>query len=96
MNAPANGEPEPLTAETGNHDGEINLSWATVRGARSYVVEHCLDGAADAVWTHAGVTPRPSLYIEGLSSGTRYRFRVAAITLGGQSPWSNHAVKTAP
>ena len=99
VNAPASGEPEPpetVTAETGKHDGEINLSWATVRGARSYVVEHCIDGAADAAWTHAGVTPRPSLYVEGLRSGARYRFRVATVTLRGQSPWSNHAVKTAP
>jgi hypothetical protein len=99
VNAPAPGEaapPETLTAEAGNHDGEVSLSWATVRGARAYVVEHCLDGAADAAWTHAGVTPRPLMYVEGLHSGARYRFRVAVITLRGQSPWSNHAVKTAP
>lgn len=98
-NVPAGGEltgPETLTADPGYHDGVIKLGWGTVRGARSYVVEYCLDGAADAVWTHAGVTPRPSMYVEGLTSGARYRFRVAAVTLRGQTPWSNHAVKTAP
>lgn len=98
-NAPASGElmgPETLTAEVGHHDGIVNLGWATVRGARAYVVEYCLEGAADAAWTHAGVTPRPLMNVEGLTSGARYRFRVAAVTLRGQTPWSNHAVKTAP
>ncbi|MBV8855908.1 MAG: fibronectin type III domain-containing protein, partial [Acidobacteria bacterium] len=47
-------------------------------------------------WTHAGVTPRSSYIVEGLDSGKRYYFRVAAVTLNGQSPWSNHAVKVAP
>jgi hypothetical protein len=87
--------PETLTATTGNHDGEIELSWDTVRGARSYVVERATDPHAGP-WTQAGVAPRSSLILEGLDSGTRYYFRVAAITLNGQSPWSNHAVKVAP
>ncbi|HYY93693.1 MAG TPA: hypothetical protein VE713_04180 [Pyrinomonadaceae bacterium] len=31
--------PPALTATVGDHDREIDLSWNTVRGARSYVVE---------------------------------------------------------
>jgi len=92
-NAPT--APETLTATTGNHEGEVELSWDTVRGARSYVVERSTDPQA-ASWTQAGVSPRSSLIVEGLESGKRYYFRVAAITLNGQSPWSNHAVKVAP
>lgn len=88
--------PDTLTAEMGYQEGQVELAWKSVRGARSYVVEHCLDGQADAGWTHAGVTPRPAMYVEGLTSGTRYRFRVAAVSLNGQSPWSNHIVRTAP
>lgn len=88
--------PETLTATTGNHEGEIELSWDAVRGARSYVVERTTDPQAAAGWTQAGVSPRSSLIVEGLDSGTRYYFRVAAVTLNGQSPWSNHAVKVAP
>lgn len=87
--------PETLTATTGNHEGEIELSWDTVRGARSYVVERATDPQAGP-WTQAGVSPRSSLIIEGLDSGKRYYFRVAAVTLNGQSPWSNQAVKVAP
>jgi hypothetical protein len=87
--------PETLATTTGNHDGEVELSWDTVRGARSYVIERTTDPQAGP-WTHAGVTPRSSLIVEGLESGKRYYFRVAAVTLNGQSPWSNHAVKVAP
>jgi hypothetical protein len=87
--------PETLTATTGNHEGEIELTWDTVRGARSYVVERANDPQAGP-WTQAGVSPRSSLILEGLDSGKRYYFRVAAITLNGQSPWSNHALKVAP
>ncbi|MFL6334049.1 MAG: fibronectin type III domain-containing protein [Pyrinomonadaceae bacterium] len=87
--------PETLSATTGNHEGEIELSWDTVRGARSYVVERTTDPQTGP-WTQAGVSPRSSLIIEGLESGKRYYFRVAAVTLNGQSPWSNHAVKVAP
>ena len=88
--------PETLTATTGNHEGEIELSWDAVRAARSYVVERTTDPQAATAWTQAGVSPRSSLIVEGLDSGTRYYFRVAAVTLNGQSPWSNHAVKVAP
>ena len=87
--------PETLTATTGNHEGEVELSWDTVRAARSYVVERSTDPQA-ASWTQAGVSPRSSLIVEGLESGKRYYFRVAAVTLNGQSAWSNHAVKVAP
>ena len=88
--------PETLTATTGNQEGEVELSWDAVRGARSYVVERTTNPQEASSWTQAGVSPRSSLIVEGLDSGTRYYFRVASITLNGQSPWSNQAVKVAP
>jgi hypothetical protein len=88
--------PETLTATTGDREREVELAWDTVRGARSYVVERATDPQAADSWTQAGVSPRSSLVVEGLESGKRYYFRVAAVTLNGQSPWSNHAVKVAP
>jgi len=96
---PASGEPEApdsLTATAGDHDGEIDLSWESVRGARSYAVERRPDTPADSPWTHAAVSTRSSTTIEGLTSGTRYWFRVAAVGAAGQSPWSNPAMKIAP
>jgi hypothetical protein len=88
--------PPSLTATAGDHDGEIDLSWDTVRGARSYVVERSPDPPADTTWAHAAVSIRSSITIQGLTTGTRYWFRVAAITTNGQTAWSNPAVKVAP
>jgi hypothetical protein len=97
--APASGGPDApasLTATAGDHDGEIELSWDAVRGARSYVVERSPDPPAESTWTHAAVSTRSSATIEGLTSGTRYWFRVAAVVPAGPSPWSNLAAKIAP
>lgn len=88
--------PPSLTATAGDHDGEIELSWDAVRGARSYVVERSPDPPTDTSWSHAAVAPRSSITIHGLASGTRYWFRVAAISTNGQTAWSNPAVKVAP
>lgn len=94
--APADSAPPALSATAGDHDGEIDLAWDTVRGARSYVVERSPDPPTDASWTHAAVSTRSRLTVEGLDSGTRYWFRVAAVTANEQGPWSNPAFKVAP
>lgn len=96
LSAAAPAAPPSLTAAAGNHDGAIELSWDTVRGARSYVVERSPDPPAESTWTHAAVATRSRITLEGLTSGTRYWFRVAALTTNGQSPWSNPAMKIAP
>jgi hypothetical protein len=88
--------PPALTATVGDHDGEINLSWETVRGARSYTIERSPDPPTESTWVHAGLSTRSKTTIEGLTSGTRYWFRVAALTNNGQTPWSNPAMKIAP
>lgn len=88
--------PPALTATAGDHEGEIDLSWDTVRGARSYVVERSPDPPTESSWTHAAVSTRSQTTIEHLTSGTRYWFRVAAVTATGQSGWSNPAMKIAP
>ena len=88
--------PPSLTATAGDHDGEIDLSWDTVRGARSYVVQRSPDPPSEPTWVHSGVSTRSRTTVEGLNSGTRYWFRVAAITSSGQSAWSNPAMKIAP
>ena len=88
--------PPALTATFGDHDGEIDLTWDTVRGARSYVVERSPDPPTESAWTHAAVSTRSHTTIEDLTSGTHYWFRVAALTANGQGPWSNPAMKIAP
>jgi hypothetical protein len=88
--------PQNLSASAGDRDGEIDLSWDKVNKARSYVVERSPDPPTNTSWQHAGVAPRSQTTIEGLTSGTKYWFRVAAVGPNGQSPWSNLAAKIAP
>lgn len=87
------GVPQALSANAGEHEGEISLSWKAVPNARSYAIEASNDPAAAASWTHVGIATSASKLIGNLTSGKRYWFRVAAVSAGGQSGWSEHATK---
>jgi hypothetical protein len=88
--------PAALTPTAGDHDGEIDLSWDTVRQAKSYVIEVSPDPPTATSWKHSAVSTRSRVTITDLVPGTRYWFRVAAISTGGQSGWSDPAMKIAP
>jgi len=90
------GVPQALSANPGEHEGEINLFWKAVPNARSYTIEASLDPAAAGSWTHVGIATSASKMIANLTSGKRYWFRVAAVSAGGQSGWSEHATKVVP
>jgi hypothetical protein len=88
--------PQALTANAGEHDGEMNLAWKAVPNARSYTIEASVDPAAAGSWTHVGIATSASKLITNLTSGKRYWFRVSAVSAGGQSGWSEHATKVVP
>ena len=88
--------PQALSANAGEHEGEISLIWKAVQNARSYVIEASLDPAGANTWTHVGIAASGSKLITNLTSGKRYWFRVAAVSAGGQSGWSEHATKVVP
>ena len=88
--------PSAQVATIGDRDGELDLSWDTVPGARSYVIQQSPDPPGATTWTHAGTSTKSSTTITGLTPGTRYWFRVAAIGASGQSGWSDPATKIAP
>ena len=88
--------PQALTANVGEHDGEIYLSWKTVPNARSYAIEATQDPATASSWIHIGIATSASRVIQNLTSGKRYWFRVAAVGAIGQSGWSEHATKVVP
>lgn len=90
------GVPQAVSANAGEHEGEINLFWKAVPNARSYAIEASNDPAAAASWTHIGIATSASKLIANLTSGKRYWFRVAAVSAGGQSGWSEHATKVVP
>jgi hypothetical protein len=88
--------PQALSANAGEHEGEINLVWKAVPNARSYTIESSVDPAVATSWTHAGIATSASKVITNLTTGKRYWFRVAAVSAGGQSGWSEHATKVVP
>jgi hypothetical protein len=89
-------QPQGLEPTAGDHDGEIDLRWDTVSGARSYVIERSVDPGAATSWSYCGVSTKSSFTAKGLTSGSRFWFRVAAINSNGQSGWSDPATKMAP
>jgi fibronectin type III domain protein len=89
------GAPGNLSGSQSDHEGEIDLHWDTVKGA-SYEIQRSADPATATSWQHAAVSVKSSVTISGLVSGTRYWFRVAAVTSAGQSGWSDPATKIAP
>jgi hypothetical protein len=88
--------PASLSTSAGDRDGEMDLRWDKVERARSYVIEFSPDPPTPTSWTHAAVSTKSQFTVGGLTSGTRYWFRVAAVGPLGQSPWSEPATKTAP
>ncbi len=76
----------------------IDLSWTNTSGlTRSYELERREVGAPD--WTLLALTP-PGIATSHTDTtvgvGITYEFRVRAVGLGGNSPWSNLARVTAP
>lgn len=88
--------PPALSATRGDREGDIDCSWDTVAGARSYVIEISPDPPTATSWAHAGVSTKSRSTISNLTPGTRYWFRVAAVGTAGQSGWSDPAMCIAP
>ncbi len=88
--------PSALDTTIGDREGELDASWDTVAGAKSYVIETSEDPPQPAAWKHAGVSTKSRFTIKGLPSGKRCWIRVAAINSAGQSGWSDPATKIAP
>lgn len=88
--------PGDLSTTEGDHEGEVDLHWNKIKGAKSYEIQRSPDPPTSTSWQHAAVSAKSSATISGLTSGTRYWFRVAAITSAGQSGWSDPATKIAP
>lgn len=93
-NLPAPGD---VSATGGDMEGEIDLNWQPVRGAKSYVVVKSATGNVGnpSEWTSATTSTKSKATIGGFTSGTRAWFRVAAVGSAGQGPWSDPATAIA-
>ena len=87
---------ENLAVSVGDDAGELDAQWDRVRGAKTYRIETSPDPITPTSWTLADIVTRSKATLSGLTSGTKYWVRVAAIGAAGQGPWSDPATKIAP
>ena len=88
--------PANISLTEGDHEAELDMSWNSVKRARSYVIQHSADPPTDTSWTQIQVVTASSTTISGLTRGAKHWFRVAAVGSSGQSGWSDPAMKIAP
>jgi hypothetical protein len=88
--------PSGLTATAGDKEGEIDISWDPVNGAKSYVVEQSPEPLTSTSWKQVTISTKSNYTVLGLVSGAKYWFRVCGIGAAGQGPWSDPATKYAP
>ena len=88
--------PLALSAMAGNNDGEIDLNWEPVKGANSYVIQMTTDPNVPDSWAPKANATESYAVILGLTSGTKYWFRVAGMGAAGQGAFSDPAAKYAP
>lgn len=95
--APVGPLPAPIDflATMGDMEGEIDLTWSRVRGAKSYIVQHSAN-VVPRVWSQSKVVPKSQATITGCTPGEVCVFRVAAVGTAGQGPWSDESSKMAP
>lgn len=66
-------------------DGSYTVSWNSVSGATSYLLQASVNGGS---WSNAQNTSATSLSTNDFNSGT-YNYRVQACSSSGCGPWSN-------
>lgn len=87
--------PVDFLATMGDMEGEIDLVWSSVYGAKSYVVQ-CSPYATPRVWAQITVVTKSKTTVSGCTPGEKSAFRVAAVGAAGQGPWSDESVKMSP
>ncbi len=90
--------PAPLNVITkeGSSDGELIVTWKSVKGAKAYNVEISYDNTDAANWAFYITVTKCKCYITGIESGTRVYTRVVAINSNGQGGYSDISTKTVP
>lgn len=84
-----------LSATIGDFEGNVDLAYDKVAGARSYEIQITTTPLDAGSYHHAATSLKSSATVSGLTSGVKYWFRVAAIGSAGQGPWSDPATRMA-
>jgi hypothetical protein len=92
---PAAIQKDPLTVVKGANSGSVKLSAKAVDAAVSYIWQMAADALpqTEAGWTVAGYSTRSTYEIAGLPFGSKYYFRVAAVTPNGATDFTAPVLK---
>lgn len=82
------GVPQPVGANAGIIEGEIELFWKSVPKRAATQSKPASIRQPRQVGLTSGLLPWAGKVIANLTSGKRYWFRVAGVSAGGQSGWS--------
>ena len=95
---PVPSERPEFTAEAGDTPGSIWLKRKAVIAATSYVWQYYIGAEAptEDKWLFAGSTTQTSYEMNGLTSGVKGWFRVAAVTRDGMQPFTAPIMKVVP
>ncbi len=75
--------PAPTGLESSPSDGKVFLTWAAAKGATSYAVKRA---SGDGPLVVVGTTNERTYSDASVTNGTTYRYAVAALNGGGESP----------
>jgi hypothetical protein len=81
--------PAKFEASQGAIQGQVDMRWKKVRGARMYIVYICDgDPANGGTWKNAGMSSRGRFTATGLVTDKAYAFRTSAVGVIGEGPVS--------
>jgi hypothetical protein len=81
--------PQSLMLVPGRNPGTVTLRWQRVKGATTYLIQYAAAATLPSAFNREESVTRSKQRINGLVSGVRYWFRVAAIGAAGPSAWTN-------
>jgi hypothetical protein len=86
-----------LTTKINGTPSRVILGWSKVVGGRNYEGQYTTDLIGATGWEDAAeMTGKTKLAIAGLTSGTKYAFRVRACGNAAPGPWSVIIIQLAP
>lgn len=99
--APPTPQPVPaqviVTTVSDNSSGKLDIKWEKIPQAKTYTIQqNSVDVNDPEKWTQVAIVTKTKHLATGLTSGTKYWFRVQAIGTAGEGPWSDPYVKYAP
>ena len=85
-----------LALTAGDSDGELDVTWDALPGAKSYEVQLSPEPVTTTSWISKPSVTKSKTSLTGLTSGARVWLRVRAVASAGQGAWSDPATKTVP